>query len=68
MSKCVRIEYEYEDGRVYRATGDDAEAICKHYRSCEVMDAIHGGHYSGPQLQLVTSQPIAAHEKAPGEV
>lgn len=53
--KCVRIEFEYDNGEIYRAVGEDAETIRKHIDSAETMNYIHGFKYTGPVCKLVSS-------------
>lgn len=55
--KCVRIEMEYDDGSLYRATGEDAQKIKASIDSAFVMEAIHGAEYRGPQMQKVERRP-----------
>lgn len=51
--KCVRIELEYDNGEIWRATGEDAQKIRENLDSQTVMMWIHGMPYSGPTLKLV---------------
>jgi hypothetical protein len=48
---AIRIEIEYEDGRVVHALGDDAFQILQHWNASEIMDWAHGTRYDGPQLK-----------------
>lgn len=48
--KIVRIEIEYDNGDVERATGDDAAEIWRSIESAFVMQHIHGMTYGGPKL------------------
>lgn len=52
--KVVRIELEYEDGELLRATGEDANIIWKAIQGGFVMQHIHGGSYTGPQMSKVS--------------
>ena len=51
--RAVRVEIEYEGGRVLRAEGEDADVILKHWQSGEVMNSIHGFQYQRPVLKEV---------------
>lgn len=51
--KAVRVEVEWDDGTLERATGKDAAVIWDKIASAIVMDAIHGRPYNGPQLKPV---------------
>ena len=53
--RAVRIEIEYESGRVERAEGEDADTILKYWDSSVVMNSIHGFQYQGPLLKEVRS-------------
>ena len=53
QSKVVRITYEYEDGSVREAVGDDAEAINQHIIAAETMNFVHGMQYGGPCLREI---------------
>lgn len=52
--KIVRIEIEYEDGAIERATGDDANEIWRRIIGMIVFQHIHGMEYDGPKLQPVS--------------
>ena len=52
-TKCIRIEFEYENGEVYRAEGDVAEEVRKQLDSQAVFMWTHGMEYNGPGLRLV---------------
>ena len=60
--RCIRIEMEYDNGDVYRATGEDAVTIRKWMESDELMQHIHGEPYTGPQMKLVTRTEIVVGE------
>jgi hypothetical protein len=55
IETCVRIEMEFADGCVIRATGDDAEAIRKWMDSAAMLQHVHGMGYTGPTMQKVES-------------
>ncbi len=55
-SNCIRIEYEYADGAIYRAVGDDAEAIRQQIDAAFVTQYLHGEEYSGPQLRKLVGR------------
>jgi hypothetical protein len=52
IKKVVRITYEYEDGEVREAVGDEANAIANWWRSCEVFCHMHNMLSDGPTLKL----------------
>ena len=51
--KVIRIEIEYDDGSMERATGKDATKIWSAIESGFVMRHIHGMPYDGPQMKPV---------------
>lgn len=50
---AIKIEIEYDNGEVWRATGEDAVAILQSWQSAQVMEYIHGRPYSGPVMKKV---------------
>lgn len=55
--KCIRIEFEYDDGELWRTEGEDAETIRQQIDDQAVMRTIHGRPYKGPFLKLVCEEP-----------
>jgi len=53
--KAVRVEVEWDDGTLERATGQDAAIIWDKVAAAIIMEAIHGRPYNGPILQRVGS-------------
>ena len=51
--KVVRIETEFDDGEIIRATGDKAETIWQAIQGRFLMEHIHGRPYQGPQMETV---------------
>jgi len=51
--KVVRIEIEYDDGTIERATGDDASEIWRNVEGAFLMRHIHGMPYNGPKMKIV---------------
>lgn len=51
--KVVRIEIEFEDGDIERATGEDATQIWKAIEQGFVFKHLHGLPYTGPKMQPV---------------
>lgn len=49
--KAIRFQIEYDDGSIDHAEGQAAESIAAWYRSCEVMNCLHGAVYSGPKFE-----------------
>ena len=52
-AKCIRIEMEYDNGDLYRAEGEDAEEIRKAIVAAQILEAVHGREWRGPQLKKV---------------
>lgn len=52
FGKCVRIEMEYESGRVMAAEGDQAEFIARWWNSCEGLAFAHEMRFQGAPLQV----------------
>lgn len=62
--RVIRIEIEYEDGRIFGASGSDAaviwwviDAACMHF-------ALHGADYQGPYLQPLRAGRPAGEENS----
>ena len=51
--KAVRIEVEWDNGRIERAEGDDAAKIWDAIQGGFVMNHIHGMDYKGPKMKIV---------------
>ena len=51
MKTAKKIEITWDDGSVSFAEGDAAKQIMEWWRSCEVMNMIHGAQYKGPKLR-----------------
>jgi hypothetical protein len=50
---CIRIEMEFSDGELLRATGEDAEKIQNWINGATLMNHIHGIDYTGPKMEKV---------------
>jgi len=55
--KCIRIEMEYENGKVFRAVGDEAEKINKWIGNATLLQYLHGAPYKGPVMKEVEKCP-----------
>ena len=51
--KAVRIEAEFDDGELIRATGENAATLWDSIQGAFAMEHIHGRPYQGPQLETV---------------
>lgn len=51
--KAVRIEVEWDNGRIERAEGEDAAKIWDAIQGGFVMGHIHGMTYSGPKMKVI---------------
>lgn len=59
--KVTRIEIEYEDGEIIRATGNEADEISKAWNAAMFMEHVHGRPYNGPVMKSVEpSSPTSA--------
>ena len=55
----VRVEIEYDNGDIERATGVEAAEIWRYLNSGQLMNYIHGAVYTGPKLKLVKAKSDA---------
>jgi hypothetical protein len=54
MPKVIRVEIEYDNGVVYRQTGENAEKIWQALTGAQALQQLRGGFpYDGPQLEKV---------------
>lgn len=51
--KVTKIRIEYEDGTAKQASGDAAEKIMAWWENGEIMNSIHGSHFTGKCLEEV---------------
>jgi hypothetical protein len=58
----IRIEIEYSDGTLERATGEDANKIWAAIEGGFALQHIHGMTYTGPKL-IAVERPAAQRER-----
>ena len=52
-SKCIRIEMEYDDGRLERAKGKDAEILARNIAESFAQMGVYGTLFYNPQMKTV---------------
>jgi hypothetical protein len=50
--RAVYFRVEWDDGTIWEASGETAEAVMRWYGGCEAMNCIHGASYKGPQITI----------------
>lgn len=63
-TKAIRIEVEWDDGRLERAEGDDAAKIWDAINNGFMMQHIHGMPYSGPKMKVIREPSVKGTAKA----
>jgi hypothetical protein len=55
--KCVKIRYDYADGKIRYAEGRHAEVLANYFEECERV-CIFNGHvaYDGPKMESFESE------------
>lgn len=55
--KTTLVMFGYDDGSVEIATGDHAEEVMQWLSSCQAMQHIHGGRYTGRKMIELPADP-----------
>ena len=51
--RAVRIEVEWDNGRIERAEGEDATTIWRAIQGGFAMNQLHGMPYNGPKMKVI---------------